>query len=263
MKISTLPRQQYKQLLREELLSIDELKAWIKAIGCLVIGVGMLKGGTGKTTATIFIALWIAWKLGLKVCVVDTDDNSQSVVNWLKVREATKDKVPFDHVVYDEKDEDGPELDEVIEHLKESFDVVIVDTGGAGKEAYWEVSREAHLLILPVAPSGIEVIRIPPTIRQAARGSKANENTLRASVVMVKCDGRTSLPAEQRPAVASRIASAMEEVKHGDLVVSMPAEAFEISNSPDYPRFWETMPKPSHTEEWGAFLRHVLKEAVA
>lgn len=263
MRISTLPRQQYKQLMREQLLSADELLAWIKSIGSLVVGVGMLKGGTGKTTASIFIALWFAWKLGLRVCVVDTDNNSQSVVNWLKVRNALQDNVPFDHVVYDEKDDEGPELDYVIDQLKESFDVVIVDTGGAGKEAYWEVCNRAHLMILPVAPSGIEVVRIPPTLRQANRASKANENTLRVSVVMIKCDKRTSLPAEQRPTIQRHVASAMDEVKSSNLVVSMPAEAFEISGSPDYPRFWETMPKPSHTEEWGALLRHVLKGAAA
>lgn len=253
MKTTTLPRQQHKKLMAQ-LASREEILAWIDENGTLVIGSGVLKGGTGKTTSAIFLALYLAIILGLKVVVIDTDDNSQSVDNWHEIRENRNEHVPFDVFRYDPKDEDGPDLDDVIDALKESHQVVIVDIGGAGKETYWEMCKSAHLVLLPVAPSGYEVSRIRASIRQAAKGAKANSD-LRVLVCMVKCDGRTTLPDEQRPVLEAIVASE----GNGKVQVSLVPREFQISNSPEYPRSWETTPKRLALEEFGLLLRHVMK----
>lgn len=259
MKTTTLPRQQHKKLMTQ-IASREDVLAWIDQNGCLVIGIGVLKGGTGKTTSAIFLALYLAILLGLKVAVVDTDDNSQTVDAWYRIREqrTPPEEVPFDLVNYDPKDEEGPDLDDVIEALKESHQVVIVDIGGAGKETYWEMCKAAHLVILPVAPSGYEVSRIRASIRQATKGAKANPD-LRVSICMVKCDGRTTLPDEQRPVLEAIVAS--EETSK--VSVSLVPKEFEISNSPDYPRSWETTPRRQQLEEFGMLIRHVMKGFVA
>ncbi|WP_307545280.1 AAA family ATPase [Streptomyces sp. V3I8] len=254
MKTSTLPRQRLKTFMATR----EEILAWIDENGCLVIAVGVLKGGTGKTTSAIFFALYLAVMLGLKVVVVDTDDNSQTVDNWYRIREQRDEKVAFDIVSYDPKDEEGSDLDDVIEALKEEYQVVIVDSGGAGKEAYWEMCKVANMLVLPVAPSGFEISRIKASLRQASKGTKAN-SALRVSVYLVRCSGNNTLAEEQRP-VLQAIVSAEDPAK---VQVSLVPEEFQISGSPDYIRSWETTPKRPHLEEFGHLFRHLMKGIVA
>lgn len=260
MKTSTLPRQQLKRLLASQ----DEIRAWIDRNGCLVIGVGMLKGGTGKTTMTIFLALYLAAMLGLKVLVIDTDDNSQTVDNWYKIREARQEKVPFDLITYDAKDQDenAPDLDDVIDNFSANFDVIIVDSGGAGKEAYWELCQRAHMVLLPFAPSGFEWNRIAPTAKTAARGGKANENRLKVFVCMVKCTGRNSLAADARPVVEAIMATKISDDVREKADIEFMAKDFEISESPEYPRAWDETPKRTHLEEMGLLFRHAMKEVI-
>ncbi|MEU9405619.1 ParA family protein [Streptomyces sp. NPDC048281] len=260
MKTSTLPRQQLRKLLA----SVDEIRIWINQNDCLVIGVGMLKGGTGKTTMTIFLALYLSLTLGLKVLVIDTDDNSQSVDNWLKVRENRQEKIPFDVTTYDAKDktEDAPELDDIIDSFREGYDVIIVDSGGAGKEAYWELCQSANLVLLPFAPSGFEWNRIPPTAKTAARGGKANENRLKLFACMVKTTGRNTLAADARPVVDALMQAKIDDDTREKIDVFFVDEEFEISDSPEYPRSWDETPKRTHLEEVGLLFRHAMKEVI-
>ncbi|MGA5598425.1 division plane positioning ATPase MipZ [Streptomyces cellulosae] len=245
------------------LASQDEIKAWVQENGCLVIGVGMLKGGTGKTTMTIFVALYVALMLGLKVCVIDTDDNSQSVDNWYQVREQRGEEVPFDLVSYDCNNEDGPDLDDVITQLKRQYDVIVVDSGGAGKEAYWELCQSAHMVLLPLAPSGFEYNRIPATVKQAARGGKANENRLKVFICLVKCNNGSTLREEGRAAIEVILENGIDEVDRSRIDLTFVGEDFEISGSPDYSRAWSETPKRTHLDEMGKLFRHTMKKGFA
>jgi chromosome partitioning protein len=268
VKTSTLPRQQLKRLLAPQ----DSIRAWINDNGCLVIGVGMLKGGTGKTTMTIFLALYLSLTLGLKVLVIDTDNNSQSVDNWYKIREARVDdegnsapeKVPFDLDTYDcsNKAEDAPDLDDVIDSFRDDYDVIIVDSGGAGKTEYWELCQSARIVFLPFAPSGFEWNRIAPTAKQAARGGKANDNRLKVFVCMVKTTGRNTLAADARPVVETIMATKIDDDIREKIDIDFVAKEFEISDAPEYPRAWDETPKRTHLEEVGLLFRHAMKEVI-
>lgn len=264
MKTSTLPRQQLKRLLASQ----EEIRAWISDNGCLVIGVGMLKGGTGKTTMTIFVALYLSLILGLKVLVIDTDNNSQSIDNWYKVREARPggpEKVPFDLVTYDckNKAEDAPDLDDVIDSFREAYDVILVDSGGAGKEEYWELCQSARMVLLPFAPSGFEWNRIAPTAKTAARGGKANDARLKVFVCMVKCTGRNTLAADARPVVEAIMATKIDDDIREKIDIAFVDVEFEISDAPEYPRSWDETPKRNHLEEMGLLFRHAMKEVIS
>lgn len=259
MKLSTLPRQKFKEM-QAQTMSRGDILDWIKRTGCLIIGVGMLKGGTGKTTSTLFLALYLSRVLGLNVCVIDTDENSQSMDNWNKARERRSEQVPFKLATYNAKDEDAPDFEDVLERLSEDFDVILVDVGGAGKESYWELCKTAHMLLIPVAPSGWETSRLPASIKTANRGGKQNERNFKVFVTMIKCSNGNKLAAEQRPAVEAMI-SAMQDQIVIDIVFTSPE--FNISSSPDYVRSFETTPKDSHLEEYGALFRHMMKEVSA
>lgn len=55
------------------------------------IGITNLKGGVGKTTISINLAVCLA-NAGYKVCIVDTDTN-QTSFKWYGVRDESKPKV--------------------------------------------------------------------------------------------------------------------------------------------------------------------------
>lgn len=260
MKTSTLPRQRLQEVTKR-LMSRDEILKWVERLGCFIIGVGMLKGGTGKTTSTIYLALYLAKMLGLTVCVVDTDDNSQTVDNWYKVRERRGEEVPFDLVTYDPKDEDGPDFDDVLDELSKSYDVILVDVGGAGKETYWELSKTAHMLLLPMAPSGYETTRMPATLKQASRGGKQNQNQFKVFMVLIKCDNRTTLPEEQLAALDGALEAI--DVAQFRISVDLVGPDFLISNAPHYPRSWDLTPKTPDLEEYGVLFRYMMKEWAA
>lgn len=59
-----------------------------------VIVVGMLKGGTGKTTSAWFIALYYAVVLDLPTLLLDADATSQSAYDWFKVAQAAGFEIP-------------------------------------------------------------------------------------------------------------------------------------------------------------------------
>jgi chromosome partitioning protein len=263
VKTSTLPRQRLQEVSRL-MMSREEILERVKQLGCLIIGVGMLKGGTGKTTSTIYLALYLAKMLGLRVCVIDTDDNSQTVDNWYKVRERKNppEDVPFDLVTYDPKNEEGPDFDDVLEELSGSYDVILVDVGGAGKETYWELSKTAHMLLLPMAPSGFETTRMPATLKQASRGGKQNPNRFKVFMVLVKCDNRTTLPDEQQAALEGAL-EALEATQQLRVPVDLVHEDFNISGATHYPRSWDHTPKTPDLEEYGVLFRYMMKQWAA
>lgn len=260
MSEKTLPRQAHKSLIKK-MLGFDATKKYIlDELGCLVVGVGILKGGTGKTTSAIYIALYLAVAMDLKVAFVDTDDNSQSAENWVGLRTRTRlDKtVAFDLHLFKNRKEDEPDLEEFIEALKKNYDAVVVDIGGGDKEAYAELCRTAHLLVIPTAPSGYETNRVGPSLKLAIKQAPYNTSGtgLDAYVVMIKTANNNGLAREQRAAIEAQL----EILDQVDALV--PVE-FQISGKPHYPRSWETTPKRSDLDEFGNLLRYMLKGLAA
>ncbi|MGW7100380.1 ParA family protein [Streptomyces sp. NPDC054838] len=257
MNLDTLPRQKLKEIYGQT-LSADQIRAWIDENGCLVIGVGMLKGGAGKTTSVIYLALYLAIILGLKVAVIDTDDNSQSVDKWYGVRERRNEDVPFDLVVFDPKDEEGPGLDDMITDLiTQGYQAVLVDIGGSGKEMFWPVGSMAHLMLVTLKPAGIESDRVSATVRQAVKGAKVNPRSMPVFVTLVDCDRRTSLPEEQSAAISAML-SLLPQVEESVAQVIQISEAFQISGATHYPRLWQDTPKRAQLDEFGRLFRHMM-----
>ncbi|MFF7198191.1 division plane positioning ATPase MipZ [Streptomyces sp. NPDC008079] len=259
MSARTLPRQAHKSLIKL-MMSFEALRAWIVSNGCLVIGVGILKGGTGKTTSALYMALYLARVMGLKVVFVDTDDNSQSAENWVSIRERRhpRENVPFDLHLFKNRKETDPDLAEVIEELKQHYQVVIVDIGGGDKEAYSDLCMTANVLVMPTAPSGYETTRVAPSMKLAMKAAKFNTSVtgLHAYVLMVKTSKSNRLADEQRDSLEVALQS-MDQV---DAIVP---EAFQISNAVHYPRSWEQTPSREDLKEFGFLLRFMMKGVAA
>ncbi|WP_230194126.1 ParA family protein [Streptomyces coriariae] len=156
-----------------------------------VIVVGMLKGGTGKTTSAWFIALYYAVVLGLPTLLLDADATSQSAYDWFKVAQAAGFEIPANLIV-----ERYP-FDDIAEYIRTKraeFGAIVVDAGGGSARIFHEAVTEANLLLVPVAPTKIERRKLVATFDEAERAAARNEHGVTAHVVMVKADDRTSLP---------------------------------------------------------------------
>ncbi|MFF5304890.1 ParA family protein [Streptomyces sp. NPDC013161] len=157
----------------------------------LVIVVGMLKGGTAKTTSAWFIALYYALVLGLPTLLLDADATSQSAYDWFKIAQAAGYKIPANLVI-----ERYP-FDDIAEYIRAKraeFGAIVVDAGGGSAKLFHEAVTEANLLLVPVAPTKIERRKLVATFDEAERAAARNERDVTAHVVLVKADDRTSLP---------------------------------------------------------------------
>ncbi|UUU29319.1 ParA family protein [Streptomyces sp. CA-210063] len=172
---------------RIKTLAAATARAW----DAFVIVVGMLKGGTGKTTSAWFIALYYAVVLDLPTLLLDADATSQSAYDWFKVAKAEGFEIPENLVV-----ERYP-FDDIAEYIREKraeFGAIVVDAGGGSAKLFHEAVTEANLLLVPVAPTKIERRKLVATFDEAERAATRNEQGVTAHVVLVKADDRTSLP---------------------------------------------------------------------
>lgn len=160
---------------------------------CLVIVIGMLKGGTGKTTSAIFAALRFA-EQGKKVTILDGDQTSQSSHDWSRLARAAGSPLPFDVVRFPFQED----VAEEIQRLRGEVDVVIVDAGGGNSSYFEEACSEADLLLIPLGPTAAEARRIPATMVSAERAAARNPRGLTVFCVIVRADARTSQPRRWR-----------------------------------------------------------------
>lgn len=123
------------------------------------IAVVSLKGGSAKTTSTVYLAV-AAQRSGLNVAVADLDPQS-SAAAWI---DAVTD---LDVPVYQPT---GRRIRSEIENIAGRYDHLFVDTApGEGEMTVVSAAvAAADLVVVPVAPSGLNVHRIMRTLDLAA-----------------------------------------------------------------------------------------------
>ncbi|MET7303588.1 ParA family protein [Embleya sp. NPDC005575] len=154
--------------------------------------VGLLKGGTGKTTTAWFIALWYALQ-GYKVKLLDADPVSQTAYSWYVKARKRGYTVPIEVERYPYAD-----IATYIDTCLEDHDVVVVDVGGGSPDLLMDAVSRAQLVVLPVSPAEADEERVPATLQAAEAGAGRNPGQVLATIVLTKADHRTSLPAEAR-----------------------------------------------------------------
>lgn len=164
-----------------------------------VVVVGMLKGGTAKTTSAWFIALYYAVVLGMRTLLIDADTISQSSWDWYKVAkanaEANGEEMPSNLVVVRHPFDD---IAEFIREKRSEFGAIVVDAGGGNAKVFHEAVTEADRLIMPVAPTKIERRRFAATLEEAERAAARNTREITAHLVLVKVDDRTRIGRDAR-----------------------------------------------------------------
>lgn len=155
------------------------------------VGILSMKGGSGKTTTTVHLAVAAAER-GMKVVVFDTNHDQLSAVVWSKARKAHGLDDP---VVI------GLDPVKLAGALKaaetDGFDLALIDTApNAGPDAV-DVAKLIDQAVIPVRPSVFDLAAVNQTIDVVRRAN------VPARIVLSACPLRAPEIAMAREALAS------------------------------------------------------------
>ncbi len=149
----------------------------------LVITLGHLKGGVGKTTSTFFLACYFAQVHSLRVLVIDADPLSQTGYSWH--RKVAKDGGiwPFDLINFP-----SPKIGDAVDDQLETgrYDVILIDTGGESDAILKGAIRKSSELIIVCATTDSELDRIPGTFKAAEESAAGAEQEIGVRVLLTK-----------------------------------------------------------------------------
>jgi len=207
-----------------------------------ILGIGGIKGGIGKTTTAMFLALVYAL-LDFKVLVIDADPGSGTARKWYREhkRRTRLHLLPFDVKVHT-----GDDLDDHItdEGWREEFDLIIIDTGGDHERILKAAARIADYMLLTCSPSPADLMSLSDTAR-AAIDALSEAAEVRLLLVGVKSErtmknAKDELRAAGLPVMAATVPHSL---KYQAAVLQMPEKGLaytrvqhELDNPEESPK---------------------------
>jgi chromosome partitioning protein len=147
------------------------------------------KGGSGKTTVAINLASYFAAQ-GLRTGIVDYDPQGSSL-NWLRLRSAAQNPI---HAADATPTKTG--LRTMRMHIPPDTQQLIIDApAGASGFVLQEMLSRAHCILLPVAPSAIDIHATANFIRDLLLTGRIRARNIRLGVIANKV--RNSMPTYQ------------------------------------------------------------------
>lgn len=119
-----------------------------------VIAFANPKGGTGKTTSAMILALELCKEENVRVAVIDADPN-QIIAQWTTARETMGKSIPF-HIEASPKE---TTLVKTIDSLSSTHDFVLVDLEGTASRMVSRAFARADLVVIPLNASPIDARR--------------------------------------------------------------------------------------------------------
>lgn len=154
----------------------------------LWLAVGMLKGGTAKSTSAWMLLCELAAR-GYTPLGVDADPSSQTLADTYRQAFENGYDVPFSVISW-------PSAPSLVAGVRAAAadhraNAVVVDVGGGGDtpEIFDQACVLCDELLVPVGTSSAELRRIPATMTAAARVN--GFSPVNPSVLLVKTDART------------------------------------------------------------------------
>ena len=134
----------------------------------MIISVASTKGGTGKTTAALQVALYLLTKEKKKVCLVDADIQGSS---WLAIQ--SREKAGRTPALRTEVITSGDDILTSVPKLASKYDYVVIDVGGRETDALRAAVAVCDVLLIPCRPTGLDLLAFALIIRDIV--AKARE----------------------------------------------------------------------------------------
>lgn len=112
-----------------------------------VIGIVNQKGGTGKTTTAVHLAVWLA-RQESSVLLIDADAQQSSSL-WLDKLEDVR--IPCQAIL------DPELLFETLEEVASQYNTIVVDGPGSLSEVTKAILGRSDIALIPCQPSGLDV----------------------------------------------------------------------------------------------------------
>ena len=132
-----------------------------------VITISQQKGGSGKTTLAVHLALAFIKYHNLKVAVIDTDPQG-SLGKWFMIR--TEKKVSNDNLTFKTASLWGAQYES--KTLKKDHDIVIIDTPPKIEADARPSIESADLVLIPVAASHVDFWATGAIVEIAKKANK-------------------------------------------------------------------------------------------
>ena len=132
-----------------------------------VITISQQKGGSGKTTLAVHLALAFIKYHNLKVAVIDTDPQG-SLGKWFMIR--TEKKVSNDNLTFKTASLWGAQYES--KTLKKDHDIVIIDTPPKIESDARPSIESADLVLIPVAASHVDFWATGAIVEIAKKANK-------------------------------------------------------------------------------------------
>lgn len=146
------------------------------------------KGGCGKTTVTTNLASYYA-ATGVKVAIMDYDPQGSSL-NWLRHRDPSRSRIHAANAA----PQRGNRLRGIEMHVPGDTQQLVIDApAGASGLLLQELISRADCIVVPVAPSAIDIHATANFIRDLLLTGRIRIRNIRLAVVVNKV--RKSMPA--------------------------------------------------------------------
>ena len=116
----------------------------------MIIAVTNLKGGVGKTTVSINLAVAFALR-GKSVCLVDLDEGQRSASMWAGNRSEAGKEPHIEVVIKTEK-----QLFKDVSEYKKKYDIVLIDGVPTLEDVQGRIIWASDILIVPISPSELD-----------------------------------------------------------------------------------------------------------
>ena len=146
----------------------------------MILAVGNVKGGVGKTTLAINLA--IIWALqGRDVLLIDGDEQATAMA-FTELRTCARGEPGYTAVALH-----GSAIRTQVRQLASKYDHIIIDVGGRDSVSLRAALTVAHLVLIPVQPRSFDLWGVDQTTELITEARELNES-LRAVAVLNAAD---------------------------------------------------------------------------